>query len=267
MKISISNIAWDQENDIEVAKIMNDEGIKYIDIAPSKYFDDFKTVSKKNVLKVRDFWVSRNIFPYGMQSLLFKQNHLNLFKKESQNEMFDYLESVFKIASYLQISRLVFGSPKNRDSKIVRRSEIFDISSDFFYRLGEIAKKYNIVICLEPNPEIYDCNFLTNSAEVLRFIKKLNHPNIRMQLDTGSLIINDEDIVHIIKNSLNYIGHIHLSEPNLVELGKTKNKNQEFAKHIASSLGTMVVSIEMAKQENVLNAISNSICFANKHYN
>ena len=36
MKISISNIAWDQENDIQVAKIMNDEGIKYVDIAPSK---------------------------------------------------------------------------------------------------------------------------------------------------------------------------------------------------------------------------------------
>lgn len=267
MKISISNIAWDQENDIEVAKILNNEGINYVDIAPSKYFDDFKNVPKKNVIKVRDFWISRNIVPYGMQSLLFKQNHLNLFDQDSQIEMLDYLENVFKIASLLEIKKLVFGSPRNRDSSVVESSSINRIATEFFYRLGEIAKKYDLTICLEPNPEIYGCNFLINSKQVLSFVKKLDHPNIRMQLDTGALIINNEDITEVLANSMGYIGHIHLSEPNLVELGKTQNKNSYFSEHIKKHLDSMIVSIEMLKQEDTLKAISDSIMFANKHYN
>ena len=67
---------------------------------------------KKNVIKVRDFWISRNIVPYGMQSLLFKQNHLNLFDQDSQIEMLDYLENVFKIASLLEIKACIWVAKK-----------------------------------------------------------------------------------------------------------------------------------------------------------
>ena len=87
-----------------------------------------------------------------------------------------------------------------------------------------------------------------------------------MQLDTGALIINNEDITEVLANSMGYIGHIHLSEPNLVELGKTQNKII-FSEHIKKHLDSMIVSIEMLKQEDTLKAISDSIMFVNKHYN
>ena len=48
------------------------------------------------------------------------------------------------------------------------------------------------------------------------------------------------------------ISATHLSEPNLVELGKTQNKNSYFSEHIKKHLDSMIVSIEMLKKKTHL---------------
>ena len=51
MKISISNIAWDVREDIQISTILNNLGIDSIDIAPSKYFSDINKTSEEEVAK------------------------------------------------------------------------------------------------------------------------------------------------------------------------------------------------------------------------
>jgi sugar phosphate isomerase/epimerase len=217
MILSISNIAWDVNLDEEVSKILNIQSINYIDIAPSKYFKNIFNVSDAEIDIVKSQWNDRGITIYGMQALLFGlQKPLNIFGFEHEREeLLRYLDAVCRIAGGLGVKHLTFGSPKNRDITDVIPSSIDKTAINFFNSLGNIAQKYNVIINLEPNPVEYNCNFCTTSEETYRIVTLVNHPNIKMQIDTGAIIMNREDVNKIYFNS----GHIHLSEPNLQVLG------------------------------------------------
>ena len=78
-QLCISNIAWDAKDDLKVAQILNKHDVKYIDLAPSKYFKDFKEATITEIKQVKDTWKKQGISIYGMQSLMFGTNDLNLF--------------------------------------------------------------------------------------------------------------------------------------------------------------------------------------------
>ena len=98
---------------------------------------------------------------YGMQSLLFGVKNLNIFSSEiQQNTMLEYLEKILKIGELLGSSKVVFGSPKNRDKKNLSDEIAFEVATKFFKKLSFLAETHNQIICLEPNPKKYSCNFI-----------------------------------------------------------------------------------------------------------
>lgn len=293
-KLSISNIAWDVKDDLKIAQILNKHDVKYIDLAPSKYFKDFKDASITEIKQVKDAWRKQDISIYGMQSLMFGTKDLNLFADNLvQSVMLDHLSSVCRIGELLDARYLVFGSPKNRDCSVVEDDKREGIALDFFYRLGEIAKHYNVKICLEPNPKLYGANFLTTTKDTFDFVRKLNHPNIRMQLDTGTMLVNHE-AASVIEHVKDMIGHVHLSQKNLTALGdscedvsdvsintadKVSNniifsklscieEEHEFLAEVLNKTETKIYTIEMLtnKENSPLQAIDRAISFASKVY-
>lgn len=293
-QLSISNIAWDVKDDFKVAEILNKHEVKYIDLAPSKYFKDFKDATIPEIVQVKDTWKNRGISIYGMQSLMFGTKDLNLFGNTLvQSVMLDHLSSVCRIGELLDARYLVFGSPKNRDCSVVEDDKREDIALNFFYRLGEIAKHYNVTICLEPNPELYGANFLTTTQDTYDFVSKLNHPNIRIQLDTGTMLVNNE-VASVIEHVKYMIGHVHLSQKHLTVLGDscedipntaintTDNVSnnilsskisciEEAHKCLAKALNQTeikIYTIEMLtnKDNDPLKAIDRAISFASKVY-
>lgn len=116
MRISISNLAWDVKEDLEVANLLNLFNVDAIDIAPGKYFPEPASASIADIHAVKDWWQERGIDIIGMQALLFGTTGLNVFGSESiQKKLLDHLAAVCRIGAGLGASRLVFGSPKNRD--------------------------------------------------------------------------------------------------------------------------------------------------------
>ena len=244
--ISISNIAWDTSLDIDVSNLMSNFGVSYIDIAPPKYFKDSSNTKDSKIIDVRNFWLNKKIQPLGMQSLLFGTQGLNVFgASEIQDKLLTHLKSICHIGSTLGARKLVFGSPRNRDRARLNDIETMEIAVSFFNRLGDIAKEKNVVICLEPNPTCYHANFMTNSLETAQVVDAINHKNIRMQLDIGAMIINDENPKKIIKKIAPLVHHIHISEPQLAPL----NINNPFHRHAADAINCdlpeMPLTIEM----------------------
>jgi sugar phosphate isomerase/epimerase len=172
MNIGISNIAWDVTDDNYVLDILHEFNISTIDIAPTKYFLEPLKARESEILKIRNFWNNRNISIIGMQSLLFGTSGFNIFNgKDSRINMLLYLDVICKLGSNLGVKKLVFGSPKNRDTNGLEEYKIKEIAQEFFLRLGDIAHKHGVVICLEPNPKEYSCNFMTNSLETLEIVE------------------------------------------------------------------------------------------------
>ncbi len=269
MRISISNIAWDTAQDDAVSALLSRYHVDAIDIAPGKYFPDPKKASDSDITKVRKAWEARGIALVGMQSLLFGTQGLNVFGDSAvQHNMLDHLRAVMHIAAGLGIQPLVFGSPKNRDRQGLSDEQTRAMAREFFVKVGDIAQQEGVVICLEPNPECYGANFMIRSAETREMVQLINHPAIKMQLDTGAIAINSENVEQILEGHQNYIGHVHLSEPNLVPLGRSQVHHQHVATQLNRLLPGRVATIEMLtpQNESALSAIEEALAFVTRHY-
>ena len=269
MRLAISNIAWDCAEDEAVSRLLHRYGINAIDVAPGKYFPQPLTATPEDIVRIKDWWASRGIAVTGMQALLFGTEGLNVFgSTASQADMLSHLTAVCRIGAGLGAERLVFGSPKNRDCSGLQPQEALNIATGFFRRLGDIAQDYGVTICLEPIPVCYGANFMTSSAQTARVVELVAHSAIGMQLDTGALTLNDEDVFEVLREYASLIKHVHASEPDLLPLGDGRTQHQRVAAALSQYLPDHVVAIEMVSTtgEAHLSSIERALESAVKHY-
>jgi sugar phosphate isomerase/epimerase len=267
--MAISNIAWDIAEDEAVAALLQRHQIDAIDIAPGKYFPQPAKATAEEIEWVKDWWATRGIEITGMQALLFGTSGLNVFgTPESQDAMLQHLDAVFRIGAGLGATRVVFGSPKNRDRSGLSDAETMAVAVSFFSRLGDIAASHGVMVCLEPNPTCYGANFMTTSLETAQVVAQIAHPSIRMQFDTGTLTINGEYPVAVLQECAELIGHIHASEPNLVPLGDGGTDHTNMFQALTLCLPIHLVTIEMVATQNEphLVSIERALGVAMQHY-
>lgn len=269
MRLSISNIAWQPEEDQRIATLLEQHQIDAIDIAPGKYFSSPELTTKAEIMAVKQWWHERGISIIGMQSLLFGTTGLNVFgDKASRSGLLTRLQAIFRIAGILGATRLVFGSPRNRDRHSLSDQEATDSAIQFFQQAANYAADEGVLLCLEPNPVCYGANFMTNSQETALVVKAVNHPALRMQLDTGAITINQEDVAQVLNSYAALIGHVHASEPQLVPLGDNGTDHGKMASALAQSLPKAIVTIEMlaTETEPALQSISRALHVAIQAY-
>lgn len=253
-KLTISNIAWNLDEELNVFNSLNEFQVQNIELAPTKIFNDIYTCSDSTILEYKEFLNKHNLNPCAFQSILFGENDLQVFNKNTWNKFFKRIERVAYIAKLLNVKVLVFGAPKNR----IKNNRDYNIAIEFFQRVSEIIKPYNCNIGLEANPTIYNCDFLNTTKEVIEFVKQVNCENIQLHLDTGAMLINHEDI-NLIKDIDIPICHVHLSEEYL----KTLEHDIYFYEKVFILLKERkynnYISIEMKRQENGLSSVVSSI--------
>ncbi|WP_017221016.1 sugar phosphate isomerase/epimerase family protein [Moritella dasanensis] len=269
MKLSISNIAWEISIDEDVAAVLNKYQVDAIDVAPPKYFPRVSDASESDIQLIKKYWEDKNISIIGMQSLLFGTQGLNVFgSAKSQSLMLEHLSHICHIGKLLGAIKLVFGSPRNRDRSGFDDEEARGIAKDFFVRLGDIAKEHGVIICLEPNPICYNANFMVNSLETASMVELINHSNIKMQLDVGAMMINDEDPEVIIPKIAHLVGHIHISEPQLASINIDNKYHHVVSLLLRQYLPDKDITIEMltSNQNSSLDEIEQSIKFVSETY-
>lgn len=269
--ISVSNIAWPNALDSEIAYLLSSIGVSAIDIAPRKYFPASDTVKPSNVEAVRNWWYRRNIEVVGLQGLFFGAVGYNLFSDpDRQREMIEFIGRDFQIAELLGASKLTFGSARNRDCNGLGRELSQSEAMSFFQRVGDLALSHGVEFCLEATPECYGGSFLTTTRETEEFVKKLNHPAIRMQIDTGIIQMNQSDVALIETTERKLVGHYHISEPYLapVGIGNQQEKHSEILKKIFEYLEPNIVTVEMKESVGIpiSSAIKRSVEFVRKSF-
>lgn len=244
-QLSISNLAWDPQDNEVIAQLLHRHGIHWIDLAPGKFLKGAALTDQAAIARERAWWWERGFSFAGMQSLLFGTSGLNVFgDSQVQARLLQHLEHICVLAAQLELKPLVFGSPKNRDRTGLSDAQAQDIALEFFARLGEIARQHRVIICIEPNAPQYGTNFLVSTAEAAAFVQTLNHPAIRLQIDTGTIWTNHEALEQL-SAELPWAGHIHLSEPGLKPLG-TQQTWADYASVAAQLQGwTRPITIEM----------------------
>ena len=292
MRLGLTNLAWDPSRDEAVAGLLARLGMDAIDVAPSKYFADVAAVREAEVRRVRDWWADRGIEITGMQSLLYGTQGLNLFgPPDVQQRMLAYLAAVCRVGAWLGATRLVFGSPANRNRTGLTDAEAWTRALEFFGRLAEVAADAGVTICLEGVHPHYGANFMTDTASSLRMAQALNHPSAGIVLDTAVVQLNGEDIEALLAEGAAWVWHIHASEKDLVPLGQPAGARQPGVQsgvqsgvppgHLPEAVdhATMaaairrwvpdrVVCVEILARGNDLHFanIEQSLAFARRHY-
>jgi sugar phosphate isomerase/epimerase len=244
MRISVSNIAWDPGEDEAIALVLRRAGIDQLDLAPGKYFPDPFTASIADVDAVRRRWQAAGFSIAGMQALLFGTAGLNMFA-DADGAMMARLCRIAEIGARLGAPCMTFGSPRQRDRSGLDDDQTMTLATDFFMRLGDEAERRDIKVCIEPNPATYGCNFLTNTIDAAMLVRALNHPAILLQLDVGTMIMNEESPAELISTFALEIGHVHASEPGLEKLGNYIATHVDVGAALRAHRPDIVVTIEM----------------------
>ncbi len=217
MFLSYSNIAWTRNIDDKVYQILMENSFDAIDIAPGSIFTDPINISADEKAKFRNKLNEFKLSTAGVQSLLFGKNDLKIFdNQESRLKTLSYLKELVNSMADLGFKTLIFGSPVNRQVGNLDSVSIESIAIDFFAELGKFSEECGICFCLEPNPRIYNCDFLYTTEQALKFVKKIDCSGLKMNLDLGTIKVNNESLTDIINvENLRYFGHVHISESEL----------------------------------------------------
>lgn len=253
MKLSISNIAWDAQDDDKLYEKMKYYGYTGLEIAPTRIFVD-KPYEK---IEAAHEWHATlqskyNFVVSSMQSIWFGKNELIFADNLQRQILLDYTKQAICFASAIQCKNLVFGNPRNRVIPDNTNSQLWESGVAFFRQLGLYAKEHNTVIGMEANLTIYHTNYINTTSQAIDLIEEVGVDGFLLNLDIGAMIENKE-CVEILERHAKLINHVHVSEPFLQSIcmhDERRAFHSELAAFLRENHYQGYVSIEMAKTKD-----------------
>ena len=232
MNISISNLAWRVDEDqSKVIELLDRYGIEFIELANRKQNYQQVLESGRKVC--------------SMQSI-FDPEGFELFGSELDRSMLELkFFRVLSDAENFRCRNIVYGCPKSRRIPEFDRSSKKDrVFSEVVRMFREVANsKKSITIAIEPVSERYGSQFLTNFRDAVKFVKKIDRPNVKVNLDLANILETGVSAEEVIRD-LKYVSHVHVSE---TSLGKIEYHEEisKIIKHIAENESDrLIFSIE-----------------------
>ncbi len=259
MKPAVSNIAWPAADDEAALEMLQASSVQHIEIAPTRHWPDLAHVDENEARGFAEKLHQQGFSICAFQALLFGKPELQVFGSDNGRACLDYLESVCRLAGWMGANALVFGSPKNRLRGALSFDAALAKATSFFHFLGEAAMKHNVVVCIEPNPSAYGCDFIQTANEAASLVELVNSPGIRMNLDMGELIMNDTDVGRAVEELLPYAGHFHVSEPMLEPFDPNRDAHKQAATALKKARYQGAVSLEMKTPQRGLPVVNEAL--------
>ncbi len=247
MNLAVSSIAWTNEEEADVASILQSMGVHYVELAPTKLWEDPTVATLEDALKVVEWWRQYDISVVAFQSMLFARPDLKIFQDEAnRKECEEYLKKFIKLAGMMGVRKMVFGSPKNRQRGDMTVADATVIATDFFRSLGEVAAAENVVLCIEPNAPQYACDFVTKASEGAELVRSVGNNGFGLHLDTACMALAGDDIKHSILDNKDILEHFHISSPMLEQVEKRDDVDHQAAAEALREIAyDKIISIEM----------------------
>ncbi|NHV98992.1 MAG: sugar phosphate isomerase/epimerase [Thaumarchaeota archaeon] len=216
MKLSICNEVFSGMDITEVLLYVKRFGYNGIEIAPFTMGSNVEKISSDRRREIRKKAIENSIEIVGTHWVLVCDKNVNLFNElgEVRKEALKYLITVVEFTSEIGGRIVVFGSPKQRS---IPSKEVFkkawDSAVSAFREIGDSAKEKMVVFCIEPLSKD-QTNFINNVSEAIKFIKDVDHENIRLILDVRSMCDEKRSFRDIIKEGKTYLEHFHANDCN-----------------------------------------------------
>ena len=245
MKLAISNIAWNVEQDAKMYEMMKHLGYEGLEIAPTRIFSENPYMN----LETAEKWQQELTAEYGfcipsMQSIWYGRQEKIFGSEQERNILLAYTKKAIDFAQAIGCKNLVFGCPRNR---AVLEGSSKELAIPFFKELGDYAAGKGTVIGMEANPPIYNTNYINDTKSALELIEQVGGNGFGLNLDVGTMICNGES-VEVIEGKQKHISHVHISEPGLNPI-EQRSLHKELSCFLKENAYSGFVSIEMGKRE------------------
>jgi len=233
-RLSVSNICVDRDMQFQFACLLRLYGISRVQVAPTTLVKDADW-SKIGDLDLGVF-VDQGLTVQSFQSITFGKADLNIFPKNTRDQLMEHLKCVVKTASKHKVPFLVFGCPRNR--QVLPEIEDPDtIFVEFFQDLGNYCAELGVIICIEPNAKEYGCNYLNTIEEVGRTVTRINNSSIKMMVDIGNIMMEQDDITKIAEYK-NVIYNVDIAQPRMRSFVDPQKQHIKFREVINKHVNT-----------------------------
>lgn len=247
MNLSISNIAWSSMHDEKVYEKMLELGFNGLEIAPTRVYSE----NPYSKIIEAEKWAVNLQHRYGivvcsLQSIWYGRTEKIFGTEYERKSLITYTKRAIDFAEAVGARNVVFGCPRNR---VINSDLDYNIAYEFYSEIAEYAFEHHTVLALEPNPIIYNTNFINTTEEAIALIKKIDKPGFQLNLDLGTVIYNEENIENFVE-SVKVINHVHISEPGL-GLIKRRKLHKNLIEMLKKIKYQKFISIEMGNQDAV----------------
>ena len=241
MKLSVSNIGWAAEQDTQLYGQLKQLGFQGIEIAPTRIFPQ---QPYEKAARAHDF-AQELTTQYGleicsMQSIWYGKTQRIAESEEAYQSLLAYIGEAAHFAKAAGCRNLVFGCPRNRNLSDPAESEIV---IRFLKDAAGVVEKYGVILALEANPVIYNTNFVNTTRQAIELLRKIGHPALMLNLDFGTIVENREDL-EILRENVDLISHVHISEPGLKPLQR-REEHEKLRAILEDNHYAHFVSLEM----------------------
>ena len=263
----MSNIAWNSDEQPAVLHALRQKGITGVEVALTKIWGNWKGASPAAAAEA-----CADLNFYGMaapaiQSLLFGRPDLQLFgDKDCRVNLVEHITQVARLGAAMRAEVLVFGSPRNRDRGSLSEPEAQTSAIGTLRAIGDNCAEVGMCFCLEPNPVVYDCNFLVRWEDAAELVARVSHPGVGLHLDTACIALAGDDVVDAIAACGPIVRHFHVSEPFLRGFADTTLDHRRIGAALRGADYQHWISIEMRRTEPVLETVTVAADFVTTHY-
>ncbi len=214
-RLAISNLALPTTIVPALLKDLQTVGVQGIEVAPTR-LGSWAELTDERLDGYRRLLVDHGLLVSSLASLCFDTADLHLLGNQSSFERLrGHLQRVAAIGSRLGAELGVFGSPRNRLRGEMSTTAAAELGKERLRNLAETVAAEGFCLGLEPVPAAYGGDFLPSAAEVIAMVNAVDHPGLRVHLDTGCALLGGDNIADAVMAAGDFLAHFHVAEPKL----------------------------------------------------
>lgn len=268
MRLALSNLAFPHERRADLLPRLAAAGLEGVEVAPTR-LAPLAELDAARLAAYRDEMRAMGLATPSLQALLFGAEGVALLgDAESFARLVAHLRLVARVGAALGATVGVFGSPRQRARGNMPAADAFALGAERLRAAaGAVWEEGGLALALEPVPAAYGGDFLPGWRDCLAMVRAVDHPGLRLHLDTGCVGLGGDDIAEAVREGAGALGHFHAAEPKLVPFADPLPSHAEAARALREAGYGGWVAIEMLQAaEAPEEASAQAVAFARRTY-
>lgn len=267
MRLALSNLALPQTASDQDLACLSDLGLAGLEVAPTR-IAPWDSLSPDVLRRFRSRLAAVGLSVPSLQAIFYGCEGAALLGDASAFLiMHDQVRRVAEIAGQLGVSVAVFGAPKQRLRGSLSTDEAFALGAERLSVLAKTAQDAgDLVLGLEPVPHYYGGDYLPRWRDVVAMVDTVDHPGLRVHLDTGCVMLGGDDIGEAVKSCNGLLAHFQIAEPGLGGFSLPQADHSAAATALQAIRYEGWTSIEMLEQPEGLEAVRTAVRYAVDQY-